>query len=139
MSITFQSDLQGITAERLQGFFVGWPHPPTPATHLRILQGSAQVELAIDNRSGQVVGFINAISDGVLAAYIPLLEVLPAHQGQGIGATLVTRLLARLSHLYMVDLLCDADVQPFYARLGLRPGRGMMLRNYDRQAGAPAE
>ena len=136
MTITFQADLHGITPERLQGFFLGWPNPPAPATHLRLLAGSTYVELAVDSNTGQVVGFINAISDGVLTAYIPLLEVLPAYQGQGIGATLVTRLLARLDHLYMVDLLCDADVQPFYARLGMRPATGMMLRHYERQSGA---
>ena len=136
MTITFQADLHGITPERLQGFFLGWPNSPAPATHLRLLAGSTYVELAVDSNTGQVVGFINAISDGVLTAYIPLLEVLPAYQGQGIGATLVTRLLARLNHLYMVDLLCDADVQPFYARLGMRPATGMMLRHYDRQSGA---
>lgn len=136
MTITFQADLHGITPERLQGFFLGWPNPPAPATHLRLLAGSNYVELAVDSVTGQVVGFINAISDGVLTAYIPLLEVLPAYQGQGIGATLVTRLLARLDHLYMVDLLCDADVQPFYARLGMRPATGMMVRHYDRQSGA---
>ena len=136
MTITFQADLHGITPERLQGFFLGWPNPPAAATHLRLLAGSNYVELAVDSVTGQVVGFINAISDGVLTAYIPLLEVLPAYQGQGIGATLVTRLLARLDHLYMVDLLCDADVQPFYARLGMRPATGMMVRHYDRQSGA---
>jgi hypothetical protein len=27
-------------------------------------------------------------------------------------------------------------VQPFYARLGMRPATGMMVRHYDRQAGA---
>ncbi len=136
MSITYQSDLQGITADHLQGFFVGWPHPPSPATHLRILQGSDCIELAVDADNSQVVGFVNAVSDGVLVAYVPLLEVLPAYQGQGIGATLVSRLLARLEHLYAVDLLCDADVQPFYARLGMRPATGMMLRHYERQSGA---
>ncbi len=136
MTITYQSDLQGITADHLQGFFVGWPHPPSPATHLRILQGSDCIELAVDAATGQVVGFVNALSDGVLTAYIPLLEVLPAYRGQGIGARLGTRLLARLEHLYMADLLCDADVQPFYARLGMRPATGMMLRNYERQSGA---
>ena len=41
-------------------------------------------------RSGQVVGFITAISDGVLSAYIPLLEVLPGWRSQGIGGELVT-------------------------------------------------
>ena len=102
MTITFQADLQHITPERPQGFFVGWPNPPSPATHLRLLAGSDYVELAVDADTGQVVGFITAISDGVLAAFIPLLEVLPAYQGQGIGATLVNRMLARLSHRMVV-------------------------------------
>jgi predicted N-acetyltransferase YhbS len=72
----------------------------------------------------------------VLSAYIPLLEVLPAYQGQGIGSELVRRMLAKLADLYMVDLLCDPGMQPFYERLGMRPTTGMLRRNYDRQAGA---
>jgi hypothetical protein len=40
------------------------------------------------------------------------------------------RLLARLEHLYMVDLCCDADLEPFYRRLGLKAlERGMGIRN----------
>lgn len=135
MSIRYQSDLQGITPERLKGFFAGWPNPPSPATHLRLLTGSTYVELAVETATGQVAGFINAISDGLLMAYIPLLEVLPDYQGQGIGATLVARLLVRLEHFYAIDLLCDVDVQPFYARLGMRPAAGMMVRRYERQSG----
>src|SRR5947209_3134906 len=102
--------------------------PPTPSPQ-------PPIWLAVNAATGQVVGFITAISDGVLSAYIPLLEVLPAYQGQGIGSELARRLLAQLRDLYMVDLLCDPEVQPFYARLGLRPATGMLLRNYDRQAG----
>jgi ribosomal protein S18 acetylase RimI-like enzyme len=127
---------ESITPEQLKGFFVGWPTPPTPEMHLRLLQKSDAVVLAVDDATPQVVGFITAISDGVLSAYIPLLEVLPAWQGQGIGHRLVERMLARLEPLYMVDLLCDADLQPFYARLGMRPATGMMVRNYARQRGA---
>ena len=135
MSIRYQSDLQGITPERLEGFFAGWPNPPSPATHLRLLTGSAYVELAVATATGQVVGFINAISDGLLMAYIPLLEVLPGYQGQGIGAALVARLLVRLEHFYAIDLLCDVDVQSFYARLGMQPATGMLVRHYERQSG----
>ncbi len=124
-----------ITAQQLHGFFAGWPNPPSPETHLAILRRSDAVVLAVDEETGQVVGFINALSDGVLCAFIPLLEVLPAYQGRGIGQELVRRLLAQLGDLYAVDLMCDADMQPFYARLGLQPAQGMMLRRYDRQGG----
>lgn len=134
--IIYSDSLDGITAEKLQGFFVGWPNPPTPQTHLRILQGSAAVILALDDLSGQVVGFINAVGDGFHAAFIPNLEVLPEYQGQGIGSELVRRMLKKLEGYYAVDLLCDPDVQPFYERLGLRRATGMLWRNYPRQNGA---
>jgi GNAT superfamily N-acetyltransferase len=124
-----------ITADQLHGFFVGWPNPPSPETHLAILQRSDAVVLALDDETGRVIGFINALSDGVLSAFIPLLEVLPDYQGRGIGQELVRRMLALLGDLYAVDVMCDADVQPFYARLGMQPARGMMLRRYDRQSG----
>jgi ribosomal protein S18 acetylase RimI-like enzyme len=135
--IEYTESPAGITAAQLEGFFVGWPNPPSPATHLRLLAGSDHVVLALDRAADRVVGFITAITDGVLTAYIPLLEVLPAYQQQGIGQALTERMLARLGHLYAIDLLCDPDVQPFYARLGLRPATGMLQRNYEHQAGAP--
>lgn len=135
--IEYSDTIHGVGAQDLQGFFVGWPDPPSPETHLRILVGSAAVVLARDQATGAVVGFITAISDGVSCAYIPHLEVLPAYQGSGIGSELVRRMLDRLRHLYMIDLICDEDVQPFYARLGMRPFTGMIFRNYDRQSGAP--
>jgi ribosomal protein S18 acetylase RimI-like enzyme len=106
-----------IRAEQLAGgFFVDWPVRPTPQRHLELLRRSYAVELALDR--AQVVGFATAISDGVVSAYIPLLEVLPDYQGQGIGTELIRRLLVRLEGLYMVDLSCDAALQPFYERLG---------------------
>ncbi len=45
------------------------------------------------------------------------------------------RVLVILQGLYMVDLLCDPDVQPFYARLGMRPMTAMFIRDYDRRSG----
>ena len=133
--ITYTDSVQSITAEQLAGgFFVGWPNPPSPETHLRILQGSFKVWLALDG--DQVVGFITAISDGVLAAFIPNLEVLPDYKGQGIGTELTKRMLNSLDYLYSIDLMCDADVVPFYEQLQLRPAGGMIVRNYQNQAGS---
>jgi len=72
--------------------------------------------LARDGEGGLVLGFVTAISDGVLSAFIPLLEVLPERQGQGIGSELVRRILAELEDFYMVDLVCDPELEPFYRR-----------------------
>jgi ribosomal protein S18 acetylase RimI-like enzyme len=124
-----------ITAGMLSGFFVGWPNPPSPETHLSFLRNSRFVVLAVDREANRVVGFINAVSDGVLSAYIPLLEVLPECQGRGIGTELVNRMLEQCAGLYMVDTTCDAELQGFYARCGMQPSTGMMLRNYESQSG----
>jgi ribosomal protein S18 acetylase RimI-like enzyme len=126
--IEYAESVGGIEAGQLEGFFVDWPTPPSPERHLELLLGSDHVVLARDGE--RVVGFVTAISDGVLSAYVPLLEVLPSYQGEGIGSELMRRLLARLEHLYMVDLCCDADLEPFYRRLGLKAlERGMGIRN----------
>lgn len=128
--IEYTTDLVGVEPEQLEGFFVDWPKPPSAERHLEILRGSSHVVLAKDG--ARVVGFVTAISDGVLSAYIPLLEVLPDYQGRGIGTELVRLLLARLGDLYMIDLSCDEDVVPFYERLGLqRWDAGMGIRNRD--------
>lgn len=133
--IVYRDNLDGLTPRKLAGFFEGWPDPPSPETHLRILQGSAHVILALNDETGAVVGFVTAISDGVLSAYIPLLEVRRDYQGRGIGQELMRRMLVRLEHLYMVDLICDLELQPYYQRFGMRPASGMMLRHHSRQAG----
>ena len=126
---------QNLLPEQLSGFFVGWPQSPSEERLLELLRNSSHVVLAFDEEVDRVVGFVTAISDGVLCAYIPLLEVLPDYRGRGIGTELMRRILAKLSHLYMIDLLCDEELQPFCAQLGMVGSRGMMVRNYERQTG----
>jgi len=38
--IVYIDRLDGITADNLHGFFVGWPNPPSPETHLKLLANS---------------------------------------------------------------------------------------------------
>jgi GNAT superfamily N-acetyltransferase len=132
--IDYADSLEGITDKDLMGgFFAGWPNPPAPEAHFRILsQSYARILARIED--GTVVGFINAISDGVSCAYIPFLEVLPAYQHQGIGSMLVKKMLKKLEHLYMIDLMCDPELQPFYEHLGMHKAVGMMARNYEHQS-----
>ncbi len=134
--VRYQDNLDGIAAEHLEGgFFEGWPNPPSPTTHLKLLHGSYMVRLAVAQRTGQVVGFVNAISDGVLSAYLPLLEVLPAYRGRGIGSALMRRMMQGLAGLYMVDLTSTAGKEGFYQQLGMTPASSMILRNYAMQSG----
>ncbi|HSH60006.1 MAG TPA: GNAT family N-acetyltransferase [Acidimicrobiales bacterium] len=128
-AIAYATSIDPVQPDALRGgFFERWGTPPTPEQHRALLGASTQVVLALHGRN--VVGFINALSDGILAAYIPLLEVLPAYRGRGIGTQLVRRMLQALGPLYMVDVLCDPEVVPFYERLGLSPSSGVRIRNY---------
>ncbi|WP_026908432.1 GNAT family N-acetyltransferase [Paucisalibacillus globulus] len=131
----YKNSLDGVTEEMLEGFFVDWPNPPSPATHRKLLKNSSYIVLALDEDENRVVGFITAVSDKVLSAYVPLLEVLPDYKNQGIGKELVNRMLKQLEHLYMIDLCCDEDLVPYYENFGMMKGTGMLFRNYDRQAG----
>jgi len=126
--IEYTTSLDGVEPAHLDDFFQGWPSPPSPEQHLEILEGSHRVVLARETGAPHVVGFANALSDGHLSAFVPLLEVLPQHRGQGIGTELVRRLLAELDDLYSIDLVCDEELRPFYARFGMQPLPAMALR-----------
>lgn len=131
----YKNNLDGITHEMLSGFFVDWPNPPSTQTHLKLLKNSSKVVIAVDPGVNRVAGFITAISDGVLSAYIPLLEVLPEYQHKGIGKNLVNNMLKELDDLYMIDLCCDDSLIPFYEEMGMHKSNGMLKRNYDMQSG----
>lgn len=126
--ISYRTDIDDLTAEQLDGFFQGWPSPPTAEALLAVLRQSSHAILAVDD--GAVVGFVNALTDGRLAAYIPLLEVRASHRGAGIGTELVRRMLGVLGEVYMTDLVCDDDLVPFYERLGMVRLAGMARRNH---------
>lgn len=127
--IVYTDILVDISADQLRGgFFAGWSRPLTPETHLRVLRGSDAAILAIDSDTSDVVGYITMLTDGVLSAFIPNIEVLAAYQGRGIGTELMRRMLKKLAAIPNIDLMCDPDVQPFYERFEMRPCGGMVLR-----------
>lgn len=116
-------------------FFVGWARRPSQGVFDDLLRQSSLVVLAVDDETAETIGFATAITDGVMAGYIPLVEVVPEFQGQGVGSALVSRLLERMSHLYMVDLVCDENLVDFYTRFGMKRGVAMSIRNYAKQGG----
>lgn len=130
--IIYRNEITGLKPEDLIGFFEGWPNPPNPEKRLKILENSSNVIIATDDASGRIIGFINAISDKTLSAYIPLLEVLPEYRGRGVGSELVKRMILLLKDMYMIDICCDDSLAGFYEKLGMKKVCGMILRNYDK-------
>lgn len=133
--INYTESCNEIRPEQLEGFFRGWPDKPSAETHLKILHNSTNIVLAIDSKTDQVIGFITAVSDQILSAYIPLLEVHPQYRCKGIGTTLVNKLLQQLEGLYMIDLCCDPNMISFYQNQGFTKAAAMIKRNYHAQSG----
>jgi ribosomal protein S18 acetylase RimI-like enzyme len=133
--IEYINNLDNVNEEQLEGFFVDWPNPPSKSKHLELLRNSSYIWLALDNKNEKVIGFINAITDQVLSAYIPLLEVLPEHQGKGIGKKLAELMIETLKTYYMVDIICDPNMQPFYEQFGMHKASGVSIRNHEKQDG----
>lgn len=133
--ISYIDSAKNITEDKLEGFFEGWTNSPSPKTHLKLLKNSDKVVLAIDDKKRKVVGFVTAISDEILSAYIPFLEVLPEYRGKGIGEELMRRMLKKLNGIYMIDTICDEELQAFYEKFGMRKAIGMIIRNYKKRSG----
>ena len=127
--ISYTDDVTVIREDMLTGFFVGWPRRPSARQHLAVLRGSYRCVMAIDDAAGRVAGFVTMLSDGVLTAFIPWLEVLPDYQGQGIGSELTHRILDGTERFYSVDLVCDAALVPYYARFGMSSASSALLRH----------
>ena len=71
----------------------------------------------------KLAGWIDCVSNGVTDAYIQDLMVRPDCQGQGIGTELMRRMLAYLkeNRIYMVSVIFEESLKPFYARFGFFP------------------
>ena len=129
MRIEYRTTAAEVRWDQLDGFFVGWDVRPSAAALLDHLTRSYRCAIAVDLNGDRVVGFATAISDGLLAAFIPFVEVLPGWHERGIGTELMTVLLEQLKHLYVVDLVCEEDVRPFYEKLGMTATTAMIRRN----------
>jgi ribosomal protein S18 acetylase RimI-like enzyme len=137
--ISYKDSFNEIKDAGFDGFFVGWPSPPSPETFRKLLENSDYFVIAVDTATNRAIGFITCITDWVLTAYITLLEVLPEYQGRGIGAELVRRVFEKFDDIYKVELMCDEELQNYYAKLGMKKSLGMMILKYQHQSGRKAK
>ncbi|MEM6432187.1 MAG: GNAT family N-acetyltransferase [Deinococcota bacterium] len=127
--IEHRDSTANIEPRQLTEFFQDWLSLLSSEKHLEMLNKSDIVILAFDTEANRVVGFVTALTDFVQAAFISLLEVIPSYREQGIGTELMKRMLARLENVTAIDLTCNPELQPFYARLNMLPSVGMIIRN----------
>lgn len=138
-NIKYSIKKKDIIGLEMEGFFEGWPKKPSKKVLQKSIENAGYVVLAIDTEKNKLIGYITALTDDVLSAYIPFLEVEKNYQKQGIGRTLVKKMVEQLNHLYMIDLVCDKEKASFYSEAGFKSWHAMIKRNYDNQSGSLTE
>lgn len=43
--------------------------------------------------------------------------------------------IKKISGFYMIDLICDQELQKFYEKFRMKKSVGMMIRNHEKQSG----
>ncbi len=138
-NITYSTKKEDIDNLEIKGFFEGWGEKPSEEVLRASIKNANHVVLAINTDKDKLVGYITALTDGVLSAYIPFLEVKKSYRKQNIGTTLVKKMVEQLNHLYMIDLVCDKELADFYCKAGFKSWHAMIKRNYANQSGAMSE
>lgn len=98
-----------------------------------LIKGSFAFLVAIEPKSGKVIGMGRLISDGASDAYIHDLIVLPEYRDKGIGRTILHRLLAicHESGIGWIGLIAGPGTEYFYTRAGFRRMGGYLPMLYE--------
>lgn len=90
----------------------------------------------IGRDGGRIVAAGRAVADGVDCAYLCDIAVLPDHQGKGLGAEVVQRLVDAARGHRKIILYAVPGREPFYRRFGFRRMRTAMaiFENEERAA-----
>jgi len=124
--LTIKKD--AVSPSELNPFFQNWISPPSLEIKKRLLENSSLVITA--REKSKLVGFLTAITDGVMHAFISLIEVLEPYQNRGIGKKLVKLAIEHFKGYYDIVLITDPDKADFYKKLGFREICGMHIRDY---------
>lgn len=112
---------------------VGWDRPVTEADLAAVLAAGPAVAAW---NGEELVGFVRALSDGHLAAYIEDVMVHERCRHLGVGSALMARLLAELADVAVINLFCASGPVPFYEQQGFRPSDYVLLQRHRHTQGA---
>ena len=123
-NIEYRQSCAGITAQALQDLFRAADLGGRVGDKiLRAFRNSGIVCFAF--AEDRLIGACRAITDGEYHAFVYDVAVHPDYQGRGVGKSLMTRLLSRVS-VWRVMLVADGEVQGFYRQIGFAPYDGVM-------------
>lgn len=126
MEIEIKTDCTGVDWKKVSETLrrVGMSYGE-PAFHRKAFENSHTTVFVY--HEGQMIGFGRAISDGVYQAAIYDVAVVPEYQKQGIGTSIIQRILARIADCNVI-LYAAPGKEGFYRALGLRQMKtGMAL------------
>lgn len=124
MEISYTDNMENMTKENLQQLFlsVEWESGKYPEEMLKAVKGSHSCITAWDG--DQLIGLVNALSDGVLTAYFHYVLIHPDYQGRGIGKGMMDRMLHRYKGYQTKVLIAYPNVVEFYGKLGFEEEDG---------------
>ena len=117
-----------IIPNELNHFFQDWKSPPSLEIRGKLLDGADLIITAREN--GKLIGFLTAISDGAMHAFITLVEVLKIYQGKGVGTHLMKLAVSHFKGYYDIVLITDPDKVAFYKNFGFNEIYGMHIRDF---------
>lgn len=123
MPITYDDSTE-IHGSNLRDLFraAEWKSAEYPEQLQQAVKNSHSVVTAWDQ--GQLVGLVNALSDGVMTVYFHYMLVHPEYQNRGIGKKMMELMLAKYEG-YKTKLLVSYDsAAEFYKKAGFKSEAG---------------
>ena len=111
-------DEKDFTPEELKTLFlsVNWSSGNYPEKLVIAMKNSDQVITAWDGT--KLIGLINSISDKIMTVYFHYLLVMPEYHSQGIGKTLVDKMLALYQDYARKAVIAYNSEVEFYEKCG---------------------
>lgn len=105
----------------------GWQHRIPSMEYLqKLVAASQRVVVALDET--RIVGFARAITDGLSNGYLSMVVVEESCRGQGIGTSLVERIIGDEPHVTWVLRAGREGAHGFFSRMGFTASAHAMER-----------
>jgi GNAT superfamily N-acetyltransferase len=125
MAIEWTESIDGLDWAELSALYRAAPLGDKSPDDLRLVFTNSTFRcLAYDE--GRLVAVGRALADGLEVAYLADIAVLPSHQGRGLGAGVVSRLLERCKGHRKILLYAVPGREGLYRKLGFRVMRTAM-------------